>query len=61
LTFQLTRELKHVDEVNQFPAKISQLLAEGRDTTEVQQAFFETRQALEWILKQVRPPVTLEA
>jgi hypothetical protein len=60
LTFQLTRELKQVDQVNQFPAKIKKLLAEGRDTSEVQQAFFDTRQALEWVIKQVRPWVTVD-
>jgi hypothetical protein len=53
VTLQLARELTCVDEINQVPARVTQLLAEGRDTTDIMQAFFDNRQALEWILKQV--------
>jgi hypothetical protein len=53
VTFQLVRKLTKVEEVNTVPRRWAELLADGADITQLQQSYLETRQPLEWVLRQV--------
>src|SRR5690348_9797472 len=53
VTFQLARVLTAVNDIQQVPRRITDLLAAGGDITEAQAFFTNTRQPLEWILRQV--------
>jgi hypothetical protein len=54
VTFQLARILTGVHDIQQVPRRITDLLAAGGDITEAQAFFSNTRQPLEWTLRQVR-------
>jgi hypothetical protein len=54
VTFQLTRVLTDVDKISSAPDRLAQLLAAGQDPADLLQHFADTRQPLEWVIKQVR-------
>ena len=53
LTFQLTRKLTQLEDFDRVPETMSSLLADRKDISRLQQFFQDTRQPVEWVLKQV--------
>lgn len=53
VTIQLTRVLTDVQQFQLVSNRLTELLAAGRDSSEVQQVVSDMRQPLEWVLKQV--------